>query len=298
MARKWDQRRIRRFLEITEKENAVTVEMTPSMAQEILDHCNRGNRRINQAHMKALRRDMESGNWHKDVDRIGFDRDGTLVNGQHRLHALAGANVQSVTLKLDLDVEQHVSMDSGKNRTYGDHARIAKRVGSDPMPAKCKAILQAGFRLKDASLQLTVDEWNAIWVKVKAAMTQADDAGLFSLGSKANFLTVKSSLFAAMAAGVPIEMLSHVAEVLRTGVAKGDTDIPVVRLRDALIDTPGSGRANDIKRAAYTQHFVHAVTEGSVSNRLPSKPVMWYEDALTVELLMGDNDPFRDTQNL
>lgn len=63
-------------------------EVTPEMAKDILENHNNLNRHRNKAHVKALLNNMKQGTWRFNGDTIRFDKDGELIDGQHRLAAL------------------------------------------------------------------------------------------------------------------------------------------------------------------------------------------------------------------
>lgn len=65
------------------------VDVTPRMAQEILDTKNTKNRAINKNHLLALVKNIKNGTWRFNGDTICFDANGTLIDGQHRLRAIA-----------------------------------------------------------------------------------------------------------------------------------------------------------------------------------------------------------------
>lgn len=258
-------------------EDQVKLTLTPKQAKYLLSHCNKKNRRMSMQHVETLKRDMESGNWFSDTDHIGFDRDGCLVNGQHRLKALATSNVDAVQLKFDFDAEQHVSMDTGRNRGYAAQVAISKKNGFDIMPSNFRTIVSAGLRLNDPKIKLSNSELMDIWQQYKTQLKTCEENGLFDLGPKGG-ATVKSSFLWAYLSGVDLELLKHIAKVLKTGITQDEYDIPVIRLRDELFDLRGSGKAMDEKRAAYTQQMIYNVVEvHSKSNRLPSNPVMHYQ---------------------
>lgn len=64
-------------------------DVTPAMASEILAKYNTKNRRENAHHTTALVRNMVEGTWRFNGDTICFDDKGTLIDGQHRLSAIA-----------------------------------------------------------------------------------------------------------------------------------------------------------------------------------------------------------------
>ena len=280
--------------------------LSPKQAKYLLSHCNKANRRINKSHVETLKRDMESGHWYNDIDYIGFDKNGTLINGQHRLKALSlcdpnlliknmnivdgsykletmtdkqKLDISSIELKFDFDVEQHISMDTGNVRKYSDQITISKKLGHDAglLPNKFKIIITAGLRLNDPKINLSNTELAYIWDEYKDRIMECESRDLFNVGSKAGS-TVKSSILWAYLSGVDIETLSNFSTVLRTGITRKETDIPIIRLRDHLVDLRGNGRNLDVLRAKYTQQCIFNVLQGATTNRLPSNPIMHYQD--------------------
>lgn len=269
---------VKKFLGVPEDSLSSTVKITPEQAKIILKKCNKGNRRTNKSYVETLRRDMEHGHWYNDTSYIGFDLNGKLVNGQHRLKALSEANVESIELKIDFNSEQHISMDTGINRTYATTASIAKKNGISLLPANFKPIITSALRLnniknglEDKTLKLSNSELEEYWEKYCNDLTICQNNKLFDLG-KINSSSVKASIFAAFKSNIDINILNHFSEVLRTGIAKSDYDIPIIRLRDELVDMKGSsGNAVELRRAQYTQYAIYAISElKSTSNRLPA----------------------------
>lgn len=68
-------------------------EITPQEAGAILATKNTKNRRVNKNHVKSLALDMINGTWRYNADPIRFDANGTLIDGQHRLYAIAISQV-------------------------------------------------------------------------------------------------------------------------------------------------------------------------------------------------------------
>ena len=269
---------VKEILKVDQNTNSCSINVSPDQASIILKRCNKNNRRINKSYVDTLKRDMENGHWYNDTSYIGFDKNGKLVNGQHRLKALSEANVEYLTLKVDFNCEQHISMDTGITRSYASTVSIAKKEGIEILPAKYKTIITSSLKLTDIreggdskSLKLSNSELEFYWNKYKDILKTCDENKLFDLG-KINSSYVKASLFCACKSGVNIELLNHFSEVLRTGITKNDYDIPIIRLRDELIDMKGtSGNAIELRRAQYTQYAIYAIDElKSTSNRLPA----------------------------
>lgn len=269
---------VKNFLGVDLSCCSTSIKVTPTQAKTILRKCNKGNRRTNKTYIETLRRDMENGHWYNDSSYIGFNKEGKLVNGQHRLRALSEANVEYVKLKIDFDCEQHISMDTGINRTYSTTASIAKKNGISLLPANFKPIITSALRLnniknnlEDKILRLSNSELSEYWEKYCDDLEICQNNKLFDLG-KINSASVKASIFSAYKSGVDINILNHFSEVLRTGIAKSDYDIPIIRLRDELVDMKGtSGNLAELRRAQYTQYAIYAISElKSTSNRLPA----------------------------
>lgn len=66
--------------------------VTQAMAREWLK-ANVGNRRIAKAHLDFIKGEMSRGEWVPGVDQIVFDAAGRLIDGQHRLTAIADLGI-------------------------------------------------------------------------------------------------------------------------------------------------------------------------------------------------------------
>lgn len=268
---------VKKYLNVAEDAMTAKIQVTPKQARWILNHCNKINRRIKPSHVEELRRDMESGHWYKDIDYIGFDNTGRLVNGQHRLKALGTSNLESLELKFDFDAEQHVSMDTGAMRKWSNQNVIGKKMGLEMCPDNWRVVVSAGIKLTNPGYNMTNSELQKVFEKYHEQLQTCDEAGMFNLGKISNS-SVKASLFWAYLSGIDVNLLKHFAEVLRTGITSDQKDIPTIRLRDELVDIKGNGKALDQRRAALTQQTIYNVTQGSTSNRLPSNPQMLYQN--------------------
>lgn len=65
------------------------VDITPEMAQHILDYFNRDNRKISKSQVNKIFRSIENDNWLLDGQPMTFNTDGNLTEFQHRLAAIA-----------------------------------------------------------------------------------------------------------------------------------------------------------------------------------------------------------------
>ena len=91
--------------------------VTPEMAKEWLTH-NTHNRPVSRTTVEKYARDMKAGKWFYTNQGIGFDVDGTLTDGQHRLLACIMADTPFECLVVwRLPVEAQKVIDSGNKRS-------------------------------------------------------------------------------------------------------------------------------------------------------------------------------------
>jgi len=104
--------------------------ITPALAEELLEK-NAVNRSLRSGVVEAYRRDMEQGRWRMTGEPIQFSRTDRLLNGQHRLTALAGSNVtQGIEFLVITGLDDYAQelMDSGASRSISDALKIRGHV--------------------------------------------------------------------------------------------------------------------------------------------------------------------------
>ena len=114
--------------------------ITPEIATEYLKS-NQRNRMLRQSLVNQYASDMKAGNWRLTPQGIIFDTEGTLSDGQHRLHAvvLAGVSVEMFVFR-QMPTRDREALDIGGRRSPNDilefrghsypieKASIAKRI--------------------------------------------------------------------------------------------------------------------------------------------------------------------------
>lgn len=88
--------------------------------------CNTNNRPLRQARVQQYYDDMISGRWRFNGESIKFGPDGELLDGQHRLAAIARTTGISFPLLVvrGLSPDSQVTMDQGVKRTPSDQLTI------------------------------------------------------------------------------------------------------------------------------------------------------------------------------
>lgn len=109
-----------------------TITVTPAQAMKWLEgHIN--YRKLDARMVRQHAADMLSGAWKLNGEAIKFDKDGKLVDGQHRLSACIEANVPFETYAVyGVDPAAVRTMDNGKQRTVAQHA---KHIGNVKEPS-------------------------------------------------------------------------------------------------------------------------------------------------------------------
>lgn len=112
--------------------------VTPEWAKKVLEEQDKRivegkftQRPLNQARIRRYTMDMKLGNWGENGESITFDEEGNLLNGQHRLHALARAGVTlrmvvvyDAPCKVNNRVNTIDTFDSGFSRNAAGQLRI------------------------------------------------------------------------------------------------------------------------------------------------------------------------------
>lgn len=106
-------------------EPSIDIEIiTPDLAQQYL-LTNTHNRNVRWHTVDTYARDMTNGNWQYNGDPLRFATDGTLLDGQHRLHAIvqSGETIKMVVMRGLFAHQQH-TLDTGIKRSFGDVLRL------------------------------------------------------------------------------------------------------------------------------------------------------------------------------
>ena len=94
--------------------------INPEMAIQLLTR-NHRNRPMRQWHILDLASQMEKGQWMENGESIKISKDGVLLDGQHRLAAVAKSKTEQRMLIIDgLDDEVFSTIDSSGGRSAGD----------------------------------------------------------------------------------------------------------------------------------------------------------------------------------
>jgi len=118
--------------------------ITPKEAEYILNTTNARNRNIRGNKVSEMVRDLHDGNWRFNGDAIRFDRDGNLLDGQHRLTACleSGIPIQTLVVK-GLDSAVMSTIDTGTKRSAGDLFSLKGVAYPTQIAASCRTSMMS-----------------------------------------------------------------------------------------------------------------------------------------------------------
>ena len=160
--------------------------ISPTMATEWLRTNTDRQRHINQRLVTFLAEQIRKRQWQLTHQGLAFDTKGHLIDGQHRLHAIAksGKTVEMLVFR-NLDPKVFDILDSGKNRTARDilqTAGLADHATSKAISARMiLAYKHGGLMVKERSM---------ISNRMMLKFVEKNDDELIALASK--FASLKS----------------------------------------------------------------------------------------------------------
>ena len=100
-------------------------EITPDFAEQVLENKNKKNRAIKPANLKRLITAIDNGEWIITNQGLAFDKDGNLLDGQHRLQAIVKTGkTLSIMVARNMDPKIFNCVDTGVARTAADGLSI------------------------------------------------------------------------------------------------------------------------------------------------------------------------------
>lgn len=95
--------------------------VTPSMAKKLLADTTTRNRPLARRFVTQLTRAIINGEWQDNAETIKLDRDGNVIDGQHRLAAIVeSGRTVTIWVARGMDPSAFSTIDQGKVRTLAD----------------------------------------------------------------------------------------------------------------------------------------------------------------------------------
>lgn len=206
--------------------------ITPEQAVRWLDG-NVRNRPLDQAYVDRLVGEMKAGLWKLLHQGIAFDPHGVLLDGQHRLWAIALSGVtvpMHVTFNAPSDCLEY--LDGGKVRTAADRMSLSNKLG-DVRPIEL-AVLRAMVRGLSANRRMAfsreMDLLARHRVPVDFAIDHLATSRIKGVSGSITCAVVARAWYCAK----DLDRLKRFCEVLRTGLTHAQDESTIILLRDYL----------------------------------------------------------------
>lgn len=261
--------------------------ITPAKAQQYLEK-NTSNRPLRKTRVAKYARAMQGGEWYVTNQGLAFNCDGSLLDGQHRLHAVIQAGVPvKMAVTRGLDRASMFGIDTGGNRSVADIARVAgvNREITTTMVSTARAMID-GLNVKYTNQASAYTEEQIIEFVLKHY-----DAIEFACSIE--FGKVSHSAFRAVAARawytVNRKSLGEFYDILTTGFFKNEGGEWPIKLREFFLSTRGKTGGQGYRRMLYakTERALKMFLEGTKFTRL-------FEASEEIFALPGESDDSED----
>lgn len=229
-----------------EKPSASVVSVTPEIARRWLER-NEVNRNPRLPKVSQYARDMTAGRWKITGEAIKFSRDGKLLDGQHRLHAVieSGCTVQMFVVR-GLPPDAQGVMDSGAGRTAADNLAMNRTKNAVPIAAGARILINRELgsetwrthSLSFAEVYQWVDEHPDIEIAAGISVRHARSAMITPAA-----VTVASWIIGQRAGYGDVDKFFEAAAT-KIGLRKGD---PVIALTKAFAGARAAQRNVDMR---------------------------------------------------
>lgn len=115
--------------------------ITPEIATDYL-RSNTINRKLRPATVKRYEEEMRQNSWTLTSDAIAFDDQGNLIQGQHRLHAVANTGLaQPFWVARNMPTDSRQNLDCGSKRQLHDRLTISGHSISRTVGSTCLLLI-------------------------------------------------------------------------------------------------------------------------------------------------------------
>lgn len=244
------------------------VDVTPQLAETWLSR-NPNNRNVRRAVVDSYARDIEAGRWRLNGETIKFGPGGVLLDGQHRLSAVAqtGTTVQMVIVR-DLSNDVMATVDTGAKRSYGDALKLAGEDNTSTLAAVIRRAVmwERGMRTNTGAIKPTALEMDDFLDRNPEIRASADLASRLASRERlpASVIGLCHFLFAKIDPDAATWFFLRVAD--GDGIPATD---PIAVLRNRVIKLRVSGgRINETEGLALTIRAWNAHRAGETRTKL------------------------------
>lgn len=209
--------------------------VTPEMAKEWLANTKRNNRSLRKGVVEKYVYDIKNNAWTVNSSAIGFDTDGNLTNGQHRLNAIVKADRGIYTLCIfGLPIRSMDTEDVGASRGVNGALQIRGVENANAKKAIVQVIANHVFK---TTVVLSVSQYDNFNLRFPGAIDWVWDA---FKGAKVQIRAgVRAAFLYAWISGEHRELIESIVSDLKNSfagtfaLAGGSTE---VALRSYILD--------------------------------------------------------------
>lgn len=253
--------------------------ITPEAAKLMLENNSIDNRSVRPMVVEKYARELQKGNWEEsNPGMITFWKDGTMVDGQHRLMAIAKSGI-SVNMTIAVVPVGVCFFDGQAKRSTANY--IEMKYGVKPSNQLIGAITMYCFYSLGVSKEKTVtpEEIYDAYAKNPELWDAAEEMARTGAGSA--LARRGCAIFAAhnaMMAGVSEDVVSAFFKVVNTGYQNSQRDNQAVAARNDMLEWKGSknNRTTEKERAGILEEYIRLFANGSVSTRRVKNPTWCY----------------------
>lgn len=235
------------FQEYNAEPKSFYQEITPGLAEQYLKK-NVGNRTLRPKLVNEYAWDMTRDVWKISHQGIAFDKEGNLIDGQHRLQAIikSGKTIKS-QVTVGLNKESVKSIDTGRSRTYDEAMTI---LGSK-LPPKFTTTLRSMFLAQTLGQHIfSHEELDFLRHKHEKAVMFALDCFNKPMESQIKNGTVMGVVARSFYSS-PLPRVQQFVDVLSSGIGNDSKDNGAIKLRTFRFTNPiggGSSKAELYKK--------------------------------------------------
>ncbi len=241
--------------------------ITPEKALDWLEKTNTNNRKVSDKHVQRLARDMTEGKWVMTHCGLAFGPDGTLLDGQHRLWAIAEAGVTvEMFVWRNVGPQAMMAIDCGKSRSIADILNIAGQNGdvSRHELAALRAML-AGFG--DPPTLSPAETSQALRRHYEALEFALTKLPIVTSARRVN-TAITRAVVARAYYSLDSTTLGDFCRKLTTGIVTCASESVVVLLRQYLQENRGSSYGERVQRYGKIERVLIAWLKGENPSRL------------------------------
>ena len=253
-------------------------QIDPELAKLLLQG-NVRNRDVSSAQVDTFARDMVEGRWRLTHQGIALDREGRLVDGQHRLHAIVLSNTeQRMTVTYNVDPESFQVVDTSmRPRSAVDVLRMAERAGTPLVSTHASTATAAAVKvIGNAVRNQAINKWSL--AEVSELLNRYPDVEVVAKMCKKSKESRRAGVVAGMTYAYPIypDVVTDFCQ--RISTSEGMSKLHAAFLRAASrID---QGTVGNIEVMLLTLRAVHRAKFGNLDlQKLYMKEGNFQEDA-------------------